>query len=159
MTMTGLQRDYKITNRCVGFVCLGLALLPVFLRAVAYFTPGADLHALLPRCQVLEATGRACPTCGLTRSVLALYGGDLDASLRFHFYGWAVVALLWAEVALRLAIDRSRATWMPWADLGHVVALVLALLIWLWMASAMGGTVAVLSHPCAPSRGIPDSLT
>lgn len=43
-------------------------------------------------CPFRICTGHACMGCGLTRSVIALFRGDLDLSLRYHPLGVALVA-------------------------------------------------------------------
>lgn len=45
------------------------------------------------RCPVRQLTGIPCPTCYLTRSVLATLQGDLDQALHWHAFGPLLVAL------------------------------------------------------------------
>ena len=47
------------------------------LLGVALATPGIQL----PRCGFKTITGLPCPTCGLTRTIIALSRGDLDRAL------------------------------------------------------------------------------
>jgi hypothetical protein len=46
--------------------------------------------------------GFRCPTCGVTRSVIALTHGDWRASLALHRFGWLILALILAQVPYRL---------------------------------------------------------
>lgn len=42
-------------------------------------------------CPFRRLTGKACPLCGLTRSLSALLSGDLRRSVAAHPLGWAVI--------------------------------------------------------------------
>ncbi|MCE9501908.1 MAG: DUF2752 domain-containing protein [Leptospira sp.] len=42
-------------------------------------------------CPFKNATGIDCPGCGMGRSILALFNGDLEHSLKFHRFGIIVV--------------------------------------------------------------------
>jgi len=67
-----------------------------------------------PPCLFQWAFGFPAPSCGLTRSVLALVAGDWSRSLSYHLFGPAFLVL---AVALALAITtelmtrRSLAHW------------------------------------------------
>ncbi len=51
-------------------------------------------------CVFHQVSGRPCPGCGLTRSVLALLRGDVSASIGFHPFGpLLLLGLLTALVA------------------------------------------------------------
>lgn len=54
-------------------------------------------------CPFRLLTGIPCPSCGLTRSWVALMHGDLGQSLAFHPLGWLVVIL---AVPFALGLDR-----------------------------------------------------
>jgi hypothetical protein len=42
-------------------------------------------------CPIRRLTGRACPVCGVTRSLAALLAGDVRRSVSSHPLGWAVI--------------------------------------------------------------------
>ncbi len=73
----------------------GLAVVPVGLWALAYAIPLPNV----PLCIFRLWTGRPCPGCGMTRSIVALVRGDLFTSLRFHPLGVALAALFVATFA------------------------------------------------------------
>lgn len=54
---------------------------------------GAVLPLGLWRCPLRQLTGIPCPTCYLTRSVLATLRGDLPQALEWHAFGPVLVAL------------------------------------------------------------------
>ncbi len=59
-------------------VCGGLLLAGLILGVAN----ACGIH--LWHCAFLEATGKPCPGCGLTRGMTALCRGDLPRALRFH---------------------------------------------------------------------------
>ena len=61
-------------------------------------------------CPFFRLTGIPCPGCGLTRAVILLLKGDLQASL--HFHAFAPIVLLTA-VALILVILLPRSITQP----------------------------------------------
>jgi hypothetical protein len=68
-------------------------------------------------CPIRQLTGVPCPTCYLTRSVLAALRGDLAGALRLHAFGPPLVLLaagvLWHQLVLGRALDRrALAVWI-----------------------------------------------
>ena len=53
-------------------------------------------------CPVRALTGVPCPTCYLTRSVLATFRGDLAGALRWHAFGPPLVLAGFALIAHQL---------------------------------------------------------
>jgi Protein of unknown function (DUF2752) len=105
------------------------------LLGVALATPGIQL----PRCAFKTITGLPCPTCGVTRTILALSRGDLDRALFMNplatvACGIGAVYLLYAAVVLALRLPRFRPT-VSTAGAHRVrVATVAALGInWIWL--------------------------
>ncbi len=49
-------------------------------------------------CMFQRITGRPCPGCGMTRSILDLWQGDVAGSLRMHPLGVVLAALLVATI-------------------------------------------------------------
>jgi hypothetical protein len=46
--------------------------------------------------------GVQCPTCGITRSVIALMHGNLQESLAFHRFGWMVLLFVAGQIPYRV---------------------------------------------------------
>ena len=61
------------------------------------------LHGRLPPAPILFIAGLPAPTTGLTRSVVTLFHGDWQASLRFNCLGLPIAALFAASIAILLA--------------------------------------------------------
>jgi hypothetical protein len=104
---------------------LGLAALMVALAGSSW----GGLPLPLWSCPIRQLTGVPCPTCYLTRSVLATLRGDLAGAVRLHAFGPPLVllaaGLLWHQLMLGRAVDRrALAAWI-------VASSFLAWLYWL----------------------------
>jgi hypothetical protein len=92
---------------------LGLAALMVAVAGRSWGVVPLPLWS----CPIRQLTGVPCPTCYLTRSVLAVLRGDLAGALRLHAFGPPLVllaaAVLWHQLVLGRALDRrALAAWM-----------------------------------------------
>lgn len=93
----------------------------------------AFTHIGGPPCLLRTLLHAPCPGCGLTRSVAALFRGNVVQSFRYHPLGSgvlaaAIAAAVWPAVAVRApmaAARLSRAVQSAWA-LGSVGALMMA---------------------------------
>jgi hypothetical protein len=87
----------------LGAVCLGMA------------APNVDLNGPV-MCPFRLATGLPCPFCGMTRSLVALGQGRLDASFDLSPLGpFIPLVALAAGAAAMTALARGRAArWPPW---------------------------------------------
>jgi hypothetical protein len=96
---------HAVVNRVLLFVfcttALALASLEVT-SADRVRVPWAD-RELPETCRYLIATGKRCPSCGVTRSVISALHGDFDRSRLFHPAGVAIAAMLLAQCAMRFA--------------------------------------------------------
>jgi len=72
-----------------------LAAVPPVVWALARF----DVLPHFTLCMFERVTGRPCPGCGMTRSVLRLSQGDVAGSLRMHPLGVLLAALFVATLA------------------------------------------------------------
>jgi hypothetical protein len=86
--------------------------------------PWAD-RELPETCQHLTTTGRPCPSCGVTRSVISAMHGDLARSRLFHPAGVAIAAMLVAQCAMRFAFLWPRLRW-PALDIVVSIAMMIA---------------------------------
>ncbi len=87
-----LLQDRKFAMVVAGTAGLQIALVSLNL-------PGWE-------CPFFRVTGIPCPGCGLTRAVIFLLKGDLQASLRFHAFA-PVVLLAAMALVLVLLLPRS----------------------------------------------------
>lgn len=91
----------------MGWGAIGIFLIYLWIR----FVLKINLINFMPPCALYSATGFYCPGCGGTRAVLALFRGEIFASLFYHpvvFY--AMVVAGW--FMLTQTIERlSRGKW------------------------------------------------
>lgn len=80
------------------------------------------------RCPVRQLCGIPCPTCFLTRSVVATLQGDLDQALHWHAFGPLLVAL---TVVLGIWVGSGGVLSRRLVLQGAVSLAVLALAYWL----------------------------
>lgn len=73
----------------------GLAALPPVVWALARY----DVLPHMPLCLFEIWTGRPCPGCGMTRSMLRLSQGDVAGSLRMHPLGVLLAGFFLATLA------------------------------------------------------------
>lgn len=71
--------------------------IPLFIGLI---TP--DITAKPTLCPVMRLYGIPCPGCGLTKSVIFLYQGDIAASIGFHAFGIVIVAILFLMLLLAI---------------------------------------------------------
>ncbi len=93
------MRKYSIWQKTALIVC------PVFSAVLLYFlTDYIATHFTLPGCMTYQLFGIYCPSCGMTRSVIALLHGNVFLSLRqnaFVIFGIVVAVLVYIRFALR----------------------------------------------------------
>ena len=105
------------------------------LLGVALVTPGIQL----PVCGFKTITGLPCPTCGLTRTIIALSRGDVDRAVFLNplaaiACAAGVLYLLYAAVVLALRLPRFRPT-VSAAGARRVRIGAVAVLVtnWIWL--------------------------
>jgi len=87
-----LLRDRKFAMVVAGTAGAQIALVSLNL-------PGWD-------CPIFRVTGIPCPGCGLTRAVILLLKGDVQASLHFHAFA-PILVLTALALILTLLLPRS----------------------------------------------------
>jgi len=105
------------------------------LLGAALATPGIQL----PRCAFKTITGLPCPTCGVTRTVIALSRGDVDRALLMNplaavACGIGLLYLLYAAAVLALRLPRLRPTVSPVGARRIRIGTVAAIATnWIWL--------------------------
>ena len=103
---------------------LGFASAPIW-GAYAY---NREYHLPFGRCLLRDLTGIPCPTCGMTRSFMAVARGDLGQAIDYHLFGPALFLLLLVAVlhlSCELASNRPIATFYSRALLNSRLQLLL----------------------------------
>lgn len=102
--------------------------------AAARMLPVSSVERVPIVCPVRRVTGRPCPGCGLTRSLVRMMHGDVAGSFRIHPAGPATAALLgywavtgsghadgwadprtWGQRRYRPLVAVGAAGWTAWA--------------------------------------------
>ena len=109
-------------------VVLAAAMAAGFLLVPSRTGRGTHRILGLPECGMLKATGKPCPTCGVTTSFVLAAHGRLAESLvnqPFGFVLFLLVAVVLAGLVFALATGRS---WYPVFVRVNPVVILLALL-------------------------------
>jgi len=112
---------------------LGLVMQTAGSEQVAF--RGWEASPLPPLC-VSSWLGFRCPTCGVTRSVIALMAGDFQSSIAFHRFGWLILLLIVVQIpyrVVRLIRPERRFPTVEQAGIA-LAALIAAVVILNWLA-------------------------
>jgi hypothetical protein len=135
---TRLERFFQIALAALlgGAVALGLYLTPS--------ATGTGTHTLLgiPPCGMLIATGKPCPTCGVTTSFALAAHGRFGESLVNQPFGLALFILAVTGLLLTVTTAAAGRSWYPlvtrWSVPSFIMALIiLGLLSWMYKWSTM----------------------
>lgn len=114
-----ITREYRFTSAAMGILLALLGVIPFAVPLTESPTAVGSCSTYLPQCFIKDHTGAPCPSCGLTRSVVAFYHGRWELSRSYHPLGWLFAPIVCAELLGRLFVFRSRSALVPWIDLGH----------------------------------------
>ena len=106
-----------------------MAALLLVVGALPFWVGPSELARLGISCELKALCGVACPTCGLTRAISALYDAQLLRSVHINprgllWFGAFVIQLL-LRAPVHVLCSRSR--WVPWIDLMQLALTVVAL--------------------------------
>jgi len=123
--MPDITAQYKFVNWALLFLIILAIFAPFTLDIPNVNKYSSPIKIVPPACFVKEKTGKECPTCGLTRSIVAIYNGDFNLSVKFHPLGYLFVLLLFVELFLRAIPICFTHKWIPWLDMGQLVLVAL----------------------------------
>jgi len=118
-----ITKEYRWFNSVLGALLLFAIIAPMTIDLstnAAHFGP---IRLKLGQCFVMKQFGHPCNTCGLTRSVVALYHWDWQLSQAYHPKGYLFSSYLLLELALRFPMSRVSSVWAAWLDLVQLVAI------------------------------------
>jgi len=100
----------KITGIIALFLFLAMPLL------IILFDPGAGhLQESQSFCPFKMLTGLPCPGCGMVKSMVSLYRGDLAESFRYHLFGPLLVLFFTSALFVMIAeLIRGRNFQIRW---------------------------------------------
>jgi len=119
--MPDITVQYKFVNGALLFLIILAVIAPFTLDIPNVNKYSSPVKVVPPACAVKQHTGKECPTCGLTRSIVALYNGDLDLSIKFHPRGYLFVCLLLIELLLRVVPIVYPHKLVPWLDMCQLI--------------------------------------
>lgn len=116
-----ISKEYAYVNAGLTLFFLIILFLPFIIYVPEFDENQHESYKIhLPTCEVLKRTGHVCPGCGLTRSIVTLYQGNLELSLRYHKSGILVIMFLILQTCLRLLPILSKVSWIPWFDIFQI---------------------------------------
>ena len=80
------KNQFKIYGIIGAFITL---MVPFFLM---FFNEGNSLEKAQSLCPLKMLSGFPCPSCGITKSLVYFYEGDLQKSLYYNIFGPLVIA-------------------------------------------------------------------
>lgn len=128
-------RPLEVDHEALWLLVGGASLC---LLGVALATPGIQL----PRCAFKTITGLPCPTCGVTRTVIALSRGDIERGVFMNPLAAIACAvgllyLVYAAAVLALRLPRFRPTVSaPGARRLRIAAVAALAINWIWLIAA-----------------------
>ena len=88
----------KIQFKIYGIICAFVTLMiPFFLM---FFNHNNHLETAQSFCPLKMLTGFPCPSCGITKSLVYFYEGDLYKSLYYHILGPLVIVFCVVTIAV-----------------------------------------------------------
>ncbi|MBM9615451.1 DUF2752 domain-containing protein [Desulfobulbus rhabdoformis] len=119
--MPDISEQYKFVNLVLLFLISVAVITPFTLDMPNVNRYSCPIKLVPPTCFVKQYTGEECSMCGLTRSIVALYNGDLDLSLKFHPAGYIFICLLLFELLCRAVPIIFSHKLIPWLDIFQLV--------------------------------------
>ena len=87
MKLNDISKEYAVANKIILSAIIILLVFPfvIILTERLNYSPLSlnNIH-----CFVETQTGKPCPTCGLTRSIILLYKGHFKESFGLHPRSW-----------------------------------------------------------------------
>ena len=116
-----IRKEYRFVNMGLIFVMSLLIVLFFVSHSTKLSSAFPFLNRLTPSCFVKEQTGVPCPTCGMSRSIVAFYQGDFLKSRNYHPYGYFFVLFFCLQFCLRAIPFLVVRSWLPWVDTGQMI--------------------------------------
>lgn len=100
------KRSLNQRERINRIFCLGLTSFPLLTTWI--YRQGSSVPFL--SCPIRSLTGIPCPSCGMTRSFLALAKGNLAESISYHLFGpllFLILLIVAVHTGTELLIGRK----------------------------------------------------
>ncbi len=116
--MSDTLTTFRYANLVAAVIVGGLFAITASLAFRGFEGRSSAIERMM-RCRMAPQT---CPTCGLTRSVLATFRGEFKTAREWHAAGPGVVLFALAQWALRFVMARVTRLWVFYLDLTQFVA-------------------------------------
>ncbi|MBM4285701.1 MAG: DUF2752 domain-containing protein [Deltaproteobacteria bacterium] len=120
-----MLREYKYLSGALGIILIVTSLAPFFMTIPGIAKNSLGFKFSPPGCLAKKMIGKECPSCGLTRSIVALYNGDWELSDSYHRGGKIIVVFIFLQVILRIIPILITNSWIVWVDLFQLILLAL----------------------------------
>jgi hypothetical protein len=98
MTLTSYTINIKSKRKIYGIIGAFITLMvPFFL---IFFNQNTHIETDQSLCPLKMLSGFPCPGCGITKSLVYFYEGDLQKSLYYHILGPFVIAFCLATIVV-----------------------------------------------------------
>lgn len=118
--MPNISREYKCVNLFLLLVIIVFLLYPFAVSLPDLKNSYLPINLPVPKSMMQQFPNAPCSSCGLTRSIVSLYKGNLSASLNYNPVGVVVVVLAHTQVIFRIIIAFSKNSLLPWLDLSQL---------------------------------------
>jgi hypothetical protein len=121
MRVPDISRQHAIFNKMLGAVLLLFVVAPLTVDVPEVPARPRLIRWQLPECEFRKTAGHPCRSCGLTRSVVALYHGEWARSRAYNAGGSWVVGFLCLQLIVRWLVAVAKRTWASWLDIGQLL--------------------------------------
>lgn len=112
-------------------MAIAAAVLTLLVPYLLHVFDHGDIEQAQSLCPFKMLTGLPCPGCGITKSLIFLYQGDIGKSFRYHLFGpplvlFCILVVLFMSVELITSKNVGRALFYN-KTLAYTLALVLGI--------------------------------
>lgn len=94
-------------------------------------------------CPFKMLTGLPCPGCGITKSIIFLYKGDINKSLAYHIFGLPVILFCIVSISVLLLELLTKKEYLHWLFYSTKLAYTLAFILITYHVARL---VILISH-------------
>lgn len=114
-----ISNEYKYVNVLLLALIIVFLLYPLGVSLPGIATSFLQLNLPTPPSLFQQYPDLPCSSCGLTRSVVALYHGNLEASINYNPAGILIVFVATIQLFFRFLLlgFMTKNSWLSWLDL------------------------------------------
>ena len=118
-----MEKEYKYVNLILLILGIIGIMTPCFIKLP---NDSATIKFVeLPECFVKVETGKLCPSCGLTKSIVYIYRGDLSKSKTFHPFGFLFFIWLMLQLIIRILLTFKISELIAFIDVAQLLIFIL----------------------------------